>query len=54
MSKINIVRSIKSKNIKDDLNHYRESGWDNRFHLAKLQPYNTNQDNYCNLFNFYI
>lgn len=47
MSKINIVRSIKTKNIRDDANHNREMGWDNRFHLAKLQPYDAYQDAYC-------
>lgn len=48
MSKINIVRSIKTKSHREqDMNHYREQGWDNRFHLAKLQPYDSYQDAYC-------
>jgi len=48
MSKINIVRSIKTKNIREDSNHNREMAWDNRFHLAKLPPYDSYSDAYCN------
>ncbi len=47
MSKINIVRSIKTKQILNDPQHNREMGWDSRFHLAKLQPYDAHQDAYC-------
>ena len=49
MSKINIVRSIKTKNNREQVVHTnRESGWDNRFHLAKQQTYDSFQDTYCN------
>lgn len=44
-NKINIIRAIKSNNIRQqDPNYNKEIGWDDRFHLGKLKNkklYNT-------------
>jgi hypothetical protein len=47
-NKINIIRAIKSNNIRQQDPYYsREIGWDDRFHLGKLQ-YNQHKQNYYN------
>jgi len=47
MSKINMVRSIRTKNnFEQELKSKKEGGWDNRFHLAKQQIYDPIQDTY--------
>jgi len=54
MNKINIVRSIKNKNLIEDKNFNREVGWDNRFHLARPQPYDAYEDTYCKYLFYYL
>jgi hypothetical protein len=47
MSKINIVRSIKSKNIREnDYNNSRELGWDNRINIQKQNTQDQFHDTY--------
>ena len=49
MSKINIVRSIRTKNNQEqELKSKKEIAWDNRFHLKKSQIYDPIQDTYGN------
>lgn len=49
MSKINMVRSIRSKNnLEQEMKSKKETGWDNRFHLAKQHTYDPVQDTYGN------
>lgn len=44
-NKINIVRSMKTKNIyNNDPVYIKEIGWDDRFHLGKLRNYETNKE----------
>lgn len=44
-NKINIVRSIKTKNIyNNDPIYVKEVGWDDRFHLGKLPSYEPNRE----------
>ena len=49
MSKINVLRQIKlAKNSQDEVQ--KELGWNNRFHLGKLPPYNAFNDTNCKIF----
>ena len=49
MSKLNIVRQIKNKNIKKEDEYEKENKWNNRFHLAKLPPYDSHHDTNCKI-----
>jgi hypothetical protein len=47
MSKINMVRSIRTKNNSEtEFNIKKEGTWDTRFHLAKQQTYDPLKDTY--------